>query len=290
MVRVPAAEGMEPAADRHTAAIFSTDAEWADHLVTFVRAGLERGEQVQYFADVTEPGQVMRTLMDRGVDAASAARRGQFVVTTAAETYLTGGRFDPDAMVELWRVAVESAASQGHRALRAIGEMSWAVRDIAGADRLLEYELRIHQEVFERLPLTASCFYDQRVVPHDALEVLAGAHLTRVGASSAAGPAPSIAVAPLPDRPGLRLSGSAGYESRRTVVSAAAVLAGSPTEQVTLDLSALDHLDIAALADIAQAAMRRLPARVHILGAPPALTRMLQFFPELASGLEVTGR
>ncbi|MFI8191919.1 MEDS domain-containing protein [Streptomyces sp. NPDC085946] len=274
-------------AGKHTSAVFASDAEWADHLVAFVRTGLERDEQVQYFADATHPGHVMRALTDHGIDAASAVRRGQLVVTTAEETYLAGGCFDPDAMIGLWQTAVDSAAAQGHRALRAIGEMSWAVRDIPGADRLLEYELRIHHEVFARLPLTACCFYDQRLLPREDLEVLAGAHLIQAGRS---GHPPSLSVAPLADRPGLRLAGSAGYESRRTVTSAAAALAASPAEQVSLDLSALDHLDVAALADLARAAKGRSPdTPVRLLGAPPSLTRMLEFFPELGSALEVTG-
>ncbi|WP_234384850.1 MEDS domain-containing protein [Streptomyces sp. MMG1121] len=91
----------EAAADRHAVAVFSTDAEWADHLTTFVRAGIEQGEQVQYFADTTEPDLVTHTLAERGINAASAMRRGQLVVTTATGSYLAGNRFDPDALIGL---------------------------------------------------------------------------------------------------------------------------------------------------------------------------------------------
>ncbi len=48
-------------ADGHSSVVFSSDAEWAERLVAFVRAGLRRDEQVQYFADVTAPDLVMRT-------------------------------------------------------------------------------------------------------------------------------------------------------------------------------------------------------------------------------------
>ncbi|GGW68865.1 hypothetical protein GCM10010503_52550 [Streptomyces lucensis JCM 4490] len=286
----PSASG-GAAADRHVAVEYSSDDEWAGHLVVFVRAGLGRGEQVQYFADATDPGLVTRTLADRGVDAASAVRRGQLVVTTADETYLAGARFDPDVMTGLWQEAVDAAAAQGFRGLRAIGEMSWGARRIAGAERLLEYELRIHHEVFERLPLTAWCFYDRRLLARDDLEVLAHAHLARWGTGAAPGGGPGLSAAPLTGAPGFRLAGSAGYEGRRVVASAAAALAASPAERVTLDLSVLDHLDIAALADIADAARRRPTGTpVRLVGAPPALHRMVELFPELGEGLEVDGR
>ncbi|MFF8633833.1 MEDS domain-containing protein [Streptomyces pilosus] len=279
------------AADRHVAVEYSTDDEWAAHLVRFVRAGFDKGEQVQYFADATDPRLVIRTLAGRGVDADSAVRRGQLVVTTADETYLTGSRFDPDAMIGLWRRAVETAAGQGYRNLRVIGEMSWGTRHIAGAERLLEYELRIHHDVFEQLPLTAWCFYDRRLMASEALDVLADAHLTRKGAAPRSHDRSGLSVAPLAGRPGFRLSGSAGYESRRVVAAASAALAASTAEDVTLDLSCLDHLDIAAFTDIAHAARRRASGTpLRLVGAPPALNRMLELFPELGAGLQGAGQ
>jgi hypothetical protein len=146
-------------AARHSSVVFADDQEWADHLCDFVRSGLEQGE--------------LRTLIDAGIDAEAAARRGQLSVSTAMQTYLAGAAFDVEAMLGLWHDAVATTSARGYRGLRAIGEMSWVVRDVRGADRLLEYELRIHHEVFERLPLTAWCFYDRRLLSDDYINGLA---------------------------------------------------------------------------------------------------------------------
>ncbi|MFB8773233.1 MEDS domain-containing protein [Streptomyces broussonetiae] len=289
MHRTVASSECGTASDRHVAVAYSSDDEWAGHLLAFVRAGLRRDEQVRYFVDATDPGRVTRTLAEGGVDALSAVRSGQLVVATADETYLAGSRFDPDAMVGLWHEAVDAAAARGFSGLRAIGEMSWGGRDMVGADRLLEYELRIHREVFERLPLRAWCFYDRRLVPPAELEVLREAHLTALTRPAAApGEAPVLSVVPLEAVPGFRLVGSAGYENRHVVASVAAALAASPAERVTLDLSALDHLDIGTLAEIVRAG-RRSPAvaPLRLLGAPPAVHRLLRLFPELTADLEV---
>ncbi|MEV5428027.1 MEDS domain-containing protein [Streptomyces sp. NPDC052701] len=291
MCGTSASPGRDPASSRHASVVFSTDQEWAGHLVAFVRAGLEQGEQVQYFADTTDPDRVLRTLDDGDVDTASAVRRGQLIVTTAAQTYLAGPRFDPDAMIGLWEEAVETALARGHPGLRAIGEMSWCARETAGADRLLEYELRIHQEVFERLPLTAWCFYDDRLLPRDDLAVLVGAHPTRLGAAVPADGGTGLRVTPTTDFPGFRLSGPAGYESRRVTASVAAALPGSRAAQVTLDLSDLQFMDVDALTALARAAAgRNLDTPVRLLDPPPSLKRMLELFPELGSALEVVGR
>ncbi|MFF8386520.1 MEDS domain-containing protein [Streptomyces kanasensis] len=285
-VAVPPVRG--PAVGRHSSVVYSDDRAWAHHLCAFVRDGLERDERIEYFADATDPERVLRTLADAGIDAAAAVTRGQLSVATAARTYLADTGFDPDAMVGLWHDAFEAASARGHRGLRAIGEMSWGTRGVAGADRLLEYELRVHHEVVDRLPVTAWCFYDQRLLPDAYVDVLAGAHLTHRGDPSAR---PALRVAPLADRPGLVMSGSAGHDTRDVVAAAAAAVRSAPAHRVELDLSALRHLDAASLATLAGAATGRpdgVPLRVR--QAPPHLRRLLELFPELGSAVEVVGR
>ncbi|CAL9329685.1 MEDS domain-containing protein [Streptomyces sp. enrichment culture] len=276
----------------HASVVYADDDAWAGHLTAFVRTGLAEGARVWYFADTTAPEHVLRTLMDRDVDAVTAVRRGQLTVTTADETYLSGRCFDPDVLITLWHDAVGTALAAGYRRLHTIGEMAWAARGTAGADRLLEYELRVHHEVLDRLPLTAWCLYDRRLMPPDDLAVLAEAHPTRLGtALPAETPATCLRVGPLTDRPGFRLSGSAGYESRRVTASVAAALASSATDGVTLDLGGLRHLDTGTLVALADAAARRPSATpLHVTGAPLSAERILGLFPELRTALEVVAR
>ncbi|MFD3651975.1 MEDS domain-containing protein [Streptomyces sp. NPDC058620] len=286
--RVAASPERESLEGCHSSVVFSDDRQWAEHLGAFVRGGLENGEQVQYFADTTAPERVLRALTDAGIDAAGAVTRGQLSVSVAAQTYLAGSGFDPDAMIGLWFDAAEAACASGYRGLRAIGEMSWAARDITGADRLLEYELRLHHEVFARLPLTTWCFYDRRLMSDEYVSVLASAHATHRGEPHAE---PTLRVAPLVDRPGLLMSGSAGYDTRDAVAAAAAVISGSAAQQMDLDLAALRHLDAASLAVLADAAAGRpggMPLRVR--QAPSPMWRLLQLFPELDSVVEVVDR
>lgn len=272
----------------HSSVVFSDDRQWARYLCGFVRSGLDRGEQVQYLADTTAPERVLRTLADAGIDAAAAVARGQLSVSVAAQTYLAGAGFDPDAMIGLWHDAVDAAFARGHRGLRVIGEMSWGARDAAGADRLLEYELRLHHEVFERLPLTAWCFYDRRLLPDAYVNVLAGAHLTHRGDPVAE---PTLHVAPLAGRVGFLMSGSAGYDTRDAVAAVAAAVRGTSAPRVELDLTTLRHLDAASLTVLADAAAGRPGgAGLYVRQPPPSLGRLLELFPVLGSVMEVVGR
>ncbi|MEU1090455.1 MEDS domain-containing protein [Streptomyces sp. NPDC005576] len=273
---------------RHSSVVFSDDRQWAEHLGAFVRDGLDKGEQVQYFADTTAPERVLRVLTDAGIDAAGAVARGQLSVSVATQSYLAGSHFDPDAMIGLWFDVAEAARASGYQGLRAIGEMSWGARDINGADRLLEYELRLHHEVFARLPLTARCFYDRRLLSEAYVGVLASAHVTHEGEPYAE---PALRVVPLEDRLGLALSGSAGYDTRDVVAAAAAALSASAAQPMELDLGALRHLDAASLGVLAGAAARRPGGTpLKIRQAPPPLRRLLRLFPELDSMVEVVDR
>ncbi|MEU1123903.1 MEDS domain-containing protein [Streptomyces sp. NPDC005899] len=278
----------EPVEGCHSSVVFSDDRQWAGHLAAFVRSGLARGRRVQYFADTTDPERVLAALTDAGIDAAGAVARGQLSLSVATQTYLAGSGFDPDAMIGLWQEAVDEAGASGYPGVWAIGEMSWANRDVAGADRLLEYELRIHHEVFARLPLTAWCFYDRRLMSDACVDVLASAHLTHRGESHAA---PALWLAPLADRPGLRMSGSAGYDTRDTVAAAAAVVSGAQTPRAELDLAAVRHLDAASLAVLTGGAAGRPDGPpLRIRQPPPSLRRLLQLFPEFDASVEVVDR
>ncbi len=286
--RVEAPPERKPLEGCHSSVVFSDDRQWTEHLVAFVRGGLENGEQVKYVVDATAPERVMRALTDAGIDAVDAVTRGQLSVTAAPQPHRADAGFDQDAMIGSWHDAAEGARASGYQGLRAIGEMSWGARDSIGADRLLEYELRLHHELFPQLPLQVRCFYDRRLMSDAYVSVLASAHLTHLGEPHSV---PALRVAPLTDRPGLLLSGSAGYDTRDAVAAAAAVVSGVAAPQVELDLSALRHLDAASLAVLADAAAVRpggTPLKVR--KAPSPLRRLLQLFPELDSAVEVVDR
>ncbi|CAM5500847.1 hypothetical protein GCM10010329_72840 [Streptomyces spiroverticillatus] len=276
------------AGGRHSSIVYSDDRRWAEHVCGFVRDGLTRHEAMRYFAYATEPAQVLRTLTDAGIDAQGAVRSAQLVVESVSSGYRADAAFDPDALIGQWHATVDTAFADGYRGLRVIGEMSFAERDAGEADRMLEYELRIHHEVFEQLPLTGWCFYDRRLMSRERLGLLAGAHLSHRGDSVAE---PALKVAPLDEAPGFRLDGSAGYDTRRVLAAAAAALTRTPYPGLALDLSALRHLDAESLATLARAAARcpgSTPLR--LLRPPPDVRRLLDLFPELGSRLEVVAR
>ncbi|GAB2590716.1 hypothetical protein GCM10027168_24850 [Streptomyces capparidis] len=274
----------------HTSAVFSTDEVRARTAARFLRQGLERGERVQYLSDGAHPDEVIDALTAHGLDARRARDRGQLVVATAQETFLAAPPFDPDRLIGHWHTSVVAALADGYPGLRAVEDMSWSARGLPGAERLLEYELRMHGEVLGRLPLSALCLYDRRVLRDTAVAVLEGAHPSRMRGEGEKTGTPVLSVTPLPGRPGLRMTGAANHDSRPALEAAAAALSRLESEGAVLDLSGLDHIDAASLGSLAAAATRSPGSRLAVHGAPPSLVRLLELFPELTGVLEVTPR
>ncbi|MQS09549.1 MEDS domain-containing protein [Streptomyces alkaliphilus] len=286
--------------DNHLSAVFSDDAARDAHMVRFLRPAFERGERMEYFTEATPPETVLRVLEDHGLDATGARERGQLSVVAARDAYLSDGPFDPDRMVEQWHRSVREAERAGFGGLRAVGEMSWYGRGVPGSERLLEYELRIHREVFERLPsLAAMCLYDRRLMTDADVALLDGVHPEHRRIGKERIPPPTLRVVPLEGRAGVALGGEVNHSVRHVVAGVAAALAcsdtpgtrGTPGEEVVeLDLSELEHIDLDGTVRLVSAATREPGRRLVVVDPPPCLLRLLDIFPELNAALEVVSR
>ncbi|GAA2445951.1 MEDS domain-containing protein [Streptomyces macrosporus] len=280
--------------DGHLCCAYAGEDEWARCAAVFVRDALAGGRRVVYFSDTAAPEAVVERLARAGVAARAAADRGQLVVRRAEDSYLRRLPFDPDRMVTAWEEMCAAAVEAGYTGVSAVGEMAWCAREVPGADRLLEYELRLNEEVFARLPLTALCLYDRGAVPEETTALLTAAHTRRLspcGRATAvdARAEPPLGVTPLVDRVGLRLRGGADADTRVVLRGALAALARLPGPVVHLDLSGTDFTDTAAVAALAAAAgAERARGRRLILHHPPhSLRRVVELFPDECGPLEM---
>ena len=143
----------------HICLVYRDEAERRSIVSKYVESGLLDHEQLYYFADTATPQEVISWMHQLDVDIAPAVSSGACTVADAVETYCPGGAFEPDEMLE--RLKQTWAASQEHHfaGCRVTGEMSWALRNIPGTDRLIEYESRVN-DVLQTHPLTAMCQYN----------------------------------------------------------------------------------------------------------------------------------
>ena len=145
-------------AGTHMCFVYDSEAERRRVIAGFLAAGVDAGERVAYFADAGTDD-AMRWIETAGVATAAQEERGHVHVAEAAATYCPGGRFSPEVMFDTLRGFRNEGDEAGYDGARVSGEMSWALRDIPGHERLLEYEAKV-TGVLAECEVTAICQYD----------------------------------------------------------------------------------------------------------------------------------
>lgn len=148
-------------AGTHMCLIYDDDNERRKLIAKFLDAGFREREKVAYFADTMTPAEVRDWLAKMDVEIPQGDQVQQFAVTSAENTYCPNGKFVPEEMLNTLRGFHREALGAGYTGARVSGEMSWALRDIPGSDRLMEYEALIN-DVLVTHPITPICQYDAR--------------------------------------------------------------------------------------------------------------------------------
>jgi hypothetical protein len=143
----------------HLCLIYDDEAQRRKIVSAYLAAGLKRGELVRYFADTTAPDDVRTWLLDLGIE---LREDGSFGIPKAESVYCPSGRFVPQEVFDNMVTRYASANEAGYSGSRVCGEMTWALRDIPGADRLLEYEIGINL-IHDPFPHIGMCQYDARL-------------------------------------------------------------------------------------------------------------------------------
>lgn len=143
----------------HMCLIFNGEDERKKVIGDFLKIGLKQGERVAYFADVMTTDEVKEWLSQKGVSVSANVEGGQLEITNATNTYCPGGEFVPDVMLDNLKNFYIKAEKDDYPKSRLSGEMSWALKNIPGSNRLMEYESRVNEVILD-YPLTAICQYD----------------------------------------------------------------------------------------------------------------------------------
>lgn len=143
----------------HICAFYRGPQERDEILVPYLRAGLRAGDMCICVVDGTTPQAVLAALGDEA-DVDRWMEREQLEVRTSDKAYLSTGRFAPDEMLDFWDSLVGRAlGTGGYHFARAVGEMTWALRDAPGVEHLVSYESELNRYL-RRYPQVLLCLYD----------------------------------------------------------------------------------------------------------------------------------
>ncbi|MEU4328398.1 MEDS domain-containing protein [Nonomuraea dietziae] len=238
----------------HVCLAFAHEAEQRAVVTAFLAGGLESRERVLYFSDAPGSDRVRSWLEEAGVDVASAGAARRLEFRTAQESYLPGGRFDPDTMIEMLRREVDASLAAGWAGLRVSGEMSWALAGQPGSDRLEDYERRV-TGVYAVGRAVGLCQYDARLFPAERLTGLTDCHPEQAQ-MNALFETSTLSITPTFDADGarvLRVTGTVDHSTTPTW-SAALRQAARAGGDVRVDMAELEFIDVAGIRELAAAA------------------------------------
>jgi MEDS: MEthanogen/methylotroph, DcmR Sensory domain len=144
---------------RHICAFFNSADEEHRVLGSFIKEGFERGDKACHLVDPDLREDHLRRLADSGIDVAQAMDTGQLELRRWQDAYLSGDRFDQDAMLALIEEVLQAGAASGYPLTRLVAHMEWALRDNPGVGDLVEYETRLNY-VLPKYADPVICTYD----------------------------------------------------------------------------------------------------------------------------------
>lgn len=135
-----AATTLAPQPGDHLCGFYYGDEERDALLLPFLRGGLASGDKCVAVLD-SAPVERVVAEVTAGLDADALIESGQLELYGSAQTYLLGGSFVPDRMIEFWeQMAVDNSARESFGFARVVGEMSWLERAPAPREDVLQYE------------------------------------------------------------------------------------------------------------------------------------------------------
>lgn len=151
----------------HLCSIYRTIEEKMEAVIPFMTAGLRKKMKCVYVLDEMTKDEVVGCFKKKKIDLKKYLESGQFEFLDSQETYLAGGKFEPEKMIDLIKNKERESLKEGYAGVFGAGEMSWA-RDEKDKSVLVRYEARLN-EVLERGKVTSMCQYDERKFSHEEL-------------------------------------------------------------------------------------------------------------------------
>jgi MEDS: MEthanogen/methylotroph, DcmR Sensory domain len=150
--------GVQLAPGDHICAFYPSVAERDEILVPYLREGLKAGDKCVCVVDSSEAEEVLAAL-GADIDLWSYLGRHQLDLERSDETYLRGGGFSTDGMLDFWDRSIGGAVASGFAFARAVGEMTWSLRQMPGVEELVRYESLLNR-FLPRYPQVILCLYE----------------------------------------------------------------------------------------------------------------------------------
>lgn len=140
----------------HLCGFYRGEAERDAILRPYLAEGLRAGDKCFCIIDASTPDEVVAMFPEAGTEPGRAPSLG---VVHTTQAHLRSGAFDPDLMISFWDETVTEALGRDYSFFRGFAEMTWALREAPGVEKLAVFESKLN-EFLPRYPQAILCMYD----------------------------------------------------------------------------------------------------------------------------------
>lgn len=137
-------------------------------LTVYLRQGLERGEKVLCLLNSTV-AELARSFHQAGLMLEFYLASGQMRILNTPVSFLPDGNFDPQELITILETETKNALTDGYAALRVTAEMSWALNEPSGIEKMMEFEVRLNA-FLSRSNCLCLCQYDGKLFEQEILQ------------------------------------------------------------------------------------------------------------------------
>jgi len=159
----------------HICAFFDSREDQYENLLPFLSEGLKNHEEVLTIIESEAHEEHCRKLKTAGFPYDDTLESGQLKVLTSEDTYVEGGIFAADRMINMLEDELAEARRGPYKVVRACGSMEWALKNLPGTDELMQYEARVNSLV-PKYMCTLVCVYDINRLSGQAFADLLATH------------------------------------------------------------------------------------------------------------------
>ena len=160
----------------HACIIFDDPAAYRRVALAFIREGLHQNEKCIMATDLYTPEMIAQDFQVDGEPLAEHLKAGRLSIINVQESYSAAGGFDPDITLKIWQDETTRALSDGYKALRVVGEATFALGSPDLIDKLIYYENIINRDLFPHYAFKSLCVYDRNSYPPSVIKAVIKAH------------------------------------------------------------------------------------------------------------------
>jgi hypothetical protein len=143
----------------HVCAFVDSRDQQYEILLPYLREGMNCEERLLNIVAPENRADHVERLSEGGIDADELVADGRLTLLTFEDSYLKDGCFCADRVLGMIEEALAGAKRDGFPALRAFGEMHWALSGLPGTEQLIEYETRVNY-LAPQFEAPLVCVYD----------------------------------------------------------------------------------------------------------------------------------